>query len=116
MGLTKDFKRCPECNKLIERGLEVCPLCQSDIRAFIRKNPRGSEEDKTHVTIRLNDDERAQLDDIKTILDIESDGTALKISAFKGWDVLQRTLGRDYLKWLADKNRLSRNLKGAKNE
>ena len=115
MGITKDFKRCPECQKLIERGLEVCPLCQSDIRAFIKKSGESG-EDKTHVTIRLNDDERAQLDDIKVILDIDSDGTALKISAFKGWDVLQRTLGRDYLRWLADKNRQSRGFKGGKND
>jgi hypothetical protein len=110
MGVVKDFKHCPECRELIEKGLTICPKCNCDIRPFIKTNT-DSVEDKNHVTLRFNSEERAILDDIKTILDIRSDGTALKIAAFQGWAVLQRTLGRDYLKWLADKDRQSRGFK-----
>lgn len=110
MGLMKDFKHCPECGEIIEKGTEVCPKCKSDIRPFQLKNPAQG-DDKTHVTIRLNQEERAQLDDIKKVLDIRSDGTALKIAAFQGWAVLQRTLGRDYLAWLSDKDRQTRGMK-----
>ena len=83
----------------------------ADKTPFYRTHLKEEGEDKTHVTIRLNAEERASLDDIKLILDISSDGAALKLAAFKGWDVLQRTLGRDYLKWLADKERMTRGVK-----
>jgi len=90
---------------------DECPECREANRPFYRKNLKREGEDKLLLTLRLNAEERQALDDIKSILDISSDGGALKIVAFRGWDVLQRTLGRDNLKWLCSKDRQSRGLK-----
>lgn len=85
-----------------------CPACMEANKPFYSKYLKSGEEPKLLLTIRLNLQERALLDDIKETLDINSDGTALKLGAFKGWGVLQRTFGRDFLRWLASQNRLSR--------
>jgi hypothetical protein len=100
---------CDRCGADNADEAEECLACKEADKPFYRKNLRSTgAEDKMLLTLRLNKEERAQLDDIKLILDINSDGGALKLAAFKGWGVLQRTLGRDFLKWLCDKDRLTR--------
>ena len=98
---------CGRCGTRFEG--DECPDCKEANKPFYRTKQDG--QDKGIMTIRLNDEERAQLEDIKLILDISSDGAALKLAAFKGWGVLQRTFGRDFLKWLSDKNRQTRGFK-----
>lgn len=101
---------CDRCGT--EYDDEECPDCKADAQPFKLKHLKSADnEPRLLLTLRLNAEERAQLDEIKEILDITSDGSALKICCFKGWDVLHRTLGKDYLRWLSDKNRLSRGLK-----
>lgn len=97
---------CGRCNTEFE-GLE-CPECLEANKPFYRKK---ATQDKGVISIRLNAEELELLEDIKQTLDIGSDGTALKLGCFKGWAVLQRTFGKDFLKWLCDKNRQNRALK-----
>ena len=99
---------CKVCNSENADDQEDCQACREADKPFYRKNQKIEGEDKLLLTLRLNKEERGQLDDIKFILDLNSDGAALKLAAFKGWAVLQRTLGRDFLKWVCDKERLSR--------
>lgn len=101
---------CDRCGAEIPPDSE-CLECKEAERPFYRKNLKAEGEDKLLLTLRLNSEERQILDDIKSVLDLSSDGGALKIAAFKGWAVLQRTLGRDTLKWLASQERQSRGLK-----
>jgi hypothetical protein len=84
---------------------EECTACKEADKPFYRKTTKQEGEDKLLMTLR------ALLDEIKDVLDLSSDGAALKLAAFKGWGVLQRTLGRDFLKWLASKDRQSRGMK-----
>ena len=97
---------CGRCNTEFE-GPE-CPDCFEANKPFYRKK---EVQDKGVITIRLNDEERQLVEDIKATLDITSDGAALKLAAFKGWNVLQRIFGRDFLKWLCDKDRQTRGVK-----
>ena len=100
------MKTCGRCNAEYNEDIESeCPECAKANKPFYRTKEN---QDKSVMTIRLNDEERALLEDIKATLDITSDGAALKLAAFKGWGVLQRTFGRDFLKWLSDKERESR--------
>jgi hypothetical protein len=99
---------CKRCGADNADGLQECQACREAEKPFYRKNLKKEGEDKLLLTLRLNKEERAQLDDIKIVLDLNSDGGALKVAAFRGWAVLQRTLGRDFLKWLCDKERQSR--------
>lgn len=99
---------CKRCNTEYPETEPECPECKKDAQPFYRKNLKDGEEVKLLFTIRLNEQERAKLEEIKQVLDINSDGSALKIACFQGWDVLQRTLGKDYLRWLCDKNRVAR--------
>lgn len=100
---------CGKCGEEYEDNGEGCPACKEAERPFYRKNL--NEPDKNIFSIRLNPEERQALDEIKQVLDLGSDGTALKLCAFKGWVVLQRTFGRETLRWLCDKERTNRGLK-----
>lgn len=99
---------CDRCGSECSDDVDECQSCKEAERPFYRKNMRKEGEDKLLLTLRLNKEERAVLDEIKAVLDISSDGGALKIAAFRGWGVLQRTLGKDNLAWLCSQNRQSR--------
>jgi hypothetical protein len=102
---------CDVCGSSNSDDSDECIDCRDADKPFYRKNLKKEGGDKLLLTLRLNKEERALLDEIKDVLDINSDGGALKLSAFKGWLVLQRTLGKDTLKWLCSKERQSRGLK-----
>jgi len=102
---------CERCGSENEDNQNDCQACKEADKPFYRKNIKQEGEDKLLLTIRLNKEERAKLDEIKDTLDINSDGSALKIGCFKGWDVLQRTLGKETIKWLCSKDRQSRGFK-----
>lgn len=102
--------QCGRCGEQYDDGLAECPACKADALPFYRKNLEVDLSSRP-ISIRLNDGERALLEDIKATLDLSSDGAALKQAAFVGWDVLQRTLGRENLRWLADKERRTRGVK-----
>ena len=102
------MKTCQRCNFEYNEDFEPsCPECIKE-NLFYRKNLKDENEIKLLISIRLSPEERIELDKIKKILDIKGDSTALKVCAFKGWGVLQRTFGSDFLKWLSDKERESR--------
>lgn len=70
------------------------------------------EEDFTKkdvFSVRVNKEERAIIEDIKEMLDIKSDSTALKFAAEVGRNVLLNTFGKDRLRYLFknDRHRLS---------
>lgn len=98
---------CDRCGTEYDEG-GFCPDCKADSKPFYRKNEAVGGDERLLLTIRLNAKERALLDEIKGTLDLTSDGGALKIAAFRGWAVLQRTLGADTIRWLSSKERLSR--------
>lgn len=54
------------------------------------------------LTVRINRAERILLNDIKGALRIHTDGTALKICARVGFNVLQGSIGIDILRYLTD--------------
>ena len=58
-----------------------------------------------HMTIRLNAEEAAWLEEVKEVLDTESDGATMKLCAALGWRVLQNDLGADTLRWLSRRDR-----------
>lgn len=104
---------CGRCNtEYDEILLKECPACKEAEAPFYRRN-LDSEESRP-ISIRLNAEERVLLEDIKLVLDLSSDGAALKQAAFVGWNVLQRTLGRDNLRWLASKERVTRGVKSGR--
>lgn len=105
MDPEQKVKTCQRCG--FEYRGEDCPECKAAETPFYRKTVK-LDDSKNIFTIRLNLEERAQLEIIKEALDLSSDGAALKLAAFKGWGVLQRTLGAETLRWLASKDRLTR--------
>jgi hypothetical protein len=100
---------CKNCGTLYNSA--ECPDCKEAAAPFYRKTLKDGEDTKLLLTIRLNIEERAQLDQIKRDLDINSDGAALKLCCFRGYSVLQSTLGAQNLSWLASKDRLTRGVK-----
>jgi len=63
------------------------------------------EEEGETITVRLNEEERRLLEEIKEDLNIASDSKALKMSAFIGSNVLQGTFSRPVLRYLFKKER-----------
>lgn len=60
---------------------------------------------KDVITVRLNQDERAWLEELKEDLNLKSDSTALKTGALIGKNVLQGTFTRPILRYLFKKDR-----------
>lgn len=57
------------------------------------------------ITLRLNEEELAMLQDQKDLLDTDIDGTALKFFWKSGWNVAHRVFGRETLAWVASRDR-----------
>lgn len=57
------------------------------------------------ISIRLNPEEKAWLEEIKEDFDVKSDGKALKFAAFVGKNVIQQAFGRRLLRFLFKKER-----------
>ena len=57
------------------------------------------------ISVRLNDTERAWLEEFKEDLNIKSDSKALKTAALIGKNVLQGMLGRKILRYLFKNDR-----------
>lgn len=62
------------------------------------------------VSLKLNQEEAALLDEIKDTLDTPVDSYAIKICWQLGWQVLQRDLGPDNLRWLSRRDRVRLNV------
>lgn len=56
-------------------------------------------------TVRLNPQEQIQLDKIKALLDIKSDGTALKVAALGYYECITSVFSPAHLSWLFKKER-----------
>lgn len=61
---------------------------------------------KNVFTVRVNDEERKLLEELKEVLNVASDGKALKIGALVGLNVLHSTFTRPVLKYLFKKDRI----------
>lgn len=72
---------------------------------FVRQT-LGEKSKEDTFTVRVNDEERKMLEEIKEVLNIKSDGKALKIAARVGYNVLHTTFGRELLLYLFKKERL----------
>jgi len=77
---------------------------------MIKKKPfvkYNLEEDSNWrgFTVRINDQERQWLDEIKEDFNIKSDSKALKTAAFIGKNVSQALFGRKMLRYLFKKER-----------
>jgi hypothetical protein len=57
------------------------------------------------ITLKLNEEEAKLLEHIKDTLDTPVDATAIKLPWKLGWQVLQRELGDDALRWLSRRDR-----------
>ncbi len=67
------------------------------------KNYGGVPQDK--FTVRVNNQERAFLDEWKRILDIQRDSTVIKLLASWGGKAIHRALGKEELAFLLKKDR-----------
>lgn len=56
-------------------------------------------------SIRINKEERQMIQDIKKLLNIHTDGTAIKVAAKVGLNVLQSTFSADILQYLTSERR-----------
>jgi len=76
-------------------------------RPFIRyRLDEEAEGSGDIISVRLNAEERQILNEMKSILDIKSDGKLLKLLAFAvGRNVLHDTFGEPLLKYLFKKDR-----------
>lgn len=66
----------------------------------------NKKEYKDVFTVRVNQEERIILEELKEDLNIKSDSKALKIGALIGRNVLQHTFNRPLLRYLFKKERL----------
>jgi hypothetical protein len=67
---------------------------------------KDKKEIKDVFSVRLNQEERAWLDELKEDLNIKSDSKALKIGALIGKNVIQSQFTRPVLRYLFKKDRL----------
>ena len=76
-------------------------------KPFVSYTLDGEQKEKPDiVAVRINKEERAELEEIKEDLNINSDSKALKISGLKiGRNVIQSTFTRPLLKYLFKKDR-----------
>jgi hypothetical protein len=63
------------------------------------------EKDKNVFTVRVNDEEKKLIEELKEMLNIKSDSKALKMGAQIGLNVLHHTFGKEFLMYLFKKER-----------
>lgn len=83
---------------------------KQDFKDHTPFEPKRLEEERAEdkswtITIRINDQEKAMIDKIRFVLNIESDTKALKKAAEIGLNVLQTVFGEKMLKYLSDAKR-----------
>ena len=100
---------CGKCGSDLEPD-GSCRACLDDARSnlFYAKDAVDGRVKADIVTLRLNEIERRLLEDVKSVLDIAGDGTAIKFVMDAGWNVLLSGFGKDNLVWLCDRNRARR--------
>lgn len=95
----------------IKKGKEIAEeqkepeLPKEPFRAYSLKEEREPDKYGRPISIRLNAEERAWLNEIKEDLDLKNDSRALKIAAFCGKNVLQTMFSRKILRYLFKKDR-----------
>lgn len=83
-------------------------LRKSDLRQpfQVTRDDEERMKDKGRViTLRLNEEELALLQEQKDLLDTDLDGSALKFFWKSGWNVIHSAVGRDNISWLASRDR-----------
>jgi hypothetical protein len=103
--------KCQKCgSENLDDSVKECQACLSDKVPFYRKNLKQEEDDKRDIfTVSLNDDERMVIEKLKVLLNIKSDGKALKFGAKLGLNVLLSTFSEADLRYISssDRQRLS---------
>lgn len=86
------------------------------VSPFQRKY-RNDEDDfvkSPTINIRVNKEERIMLDTIKDLLNTNQDGSAIKIAARIGLNVLQGTLGSEITQWFTSDSRVKQKKRNRK--
>ncbi|MBI4140394.1 hypothetical protein HY485_01010 [Candidatus Woesearchaeota archaeon] len=83
-----------------------------DKAPFVRKHLDTTDD---IITLRLNDEERAQLNDVKETLQLDADGTALKIALDVAQNVILGTVGKKTMQYLCSQRRVRPKAKILKN-
>jgi len=80
------------------------------VSPFQRKYAGGEEDfvKSPTINIRMNQEEREMLHQLKGLLNTNLDGAALKIAARIGLNVLQGTIGSDITRWFTSDSRVKR--------
>jgi len=100
-----DVKEQIEQGKEIEQEQREPELPKEPFRAYSLKEEREPDKYGRPISVRLNAEERAWLNEIKEDLDLKNDSRALKIAAFCGKNVLQAFFSRKILRYLFKKDR-----------
>jgi len=70
---------------------------------FVRKHLETKDD---ILNVRLNTQERAQLEDLKDTLQLDADSTALKAALTIAQNVLNSTIGKENMKYLCSQRRI----------
>jgi len=89
----------------IEKGREIAKaeLPKEPFRSYTLDEDREPDKYGRPISVRLNAEERAWLNEIKEDLGIKSDSRALKVAAMAGKNVLQTMFTRKILRYLFKK-------------
>lgn len=83
----------------------VCEACKAANKPFQAKYLEEEGKRQDVVAVRLNEAERAKLEEIKEMLDLPADSKVLKFLAFAGYNVLLATFGAEFTGYLCEENR-----------
>lgn len=82
------------------------PLEKEPFRMYDSEEEIAAKKKKSWpISVRVNEEEQQIIKELKKMLNVHMDGTALKIGARIARNVLQSTFGADILKYLTDPNR-----------
>jgi hypothetical protein len=102
---------CERCgSENLDDSVKECQACLQAKIPFYRKNLKTDDEVERDIfTISLNHDERAILERLKLLLNVKSDGKALKLGAKVGLNVLQTLFSEVDMRYISssDRQRLS---------
>ncbi len=98
-----DIKEQIKQGKDIEQGTQMPKVPFRSYTTDEERAERPADKYGRPISVRLNDEERAWLNEIKEDLGINSDSRALKVAAMAGKNVLQTMFTRKILRYLFKK-------------
>ena len=101
-------------NEQEEKELKL-HLRKSDLRKPFERTRLNSDEKGKVITLRLNDEELAILEEQKELLDTDLEGATFKFFWKAGWNVTQSNFWKESLRWIASETRVRKLKKPHKN-